>query len=54
MPHLDGTENAFRTLSYFDGVHFAARATTPILFSTGLMNQMPAVHGLRDLQPVGL
>lgn len=29
---------AFRTLSYFDGVHFAARATAPALFSVGLMD----------------
>ncbi|WP_304413662.1 alpha/beta fold hydrolase [Kutzneria sp. 744] len=29
---------AFATLSYFDGVHFAARATAPALFSVGLMD----------------
>ncbi len=28
----------FRTLSYFDGIHFAARATAPALFSVGLMD----------------
>ncbi len=28
----------FATLSYFDGVHFAARATAPALFSVGLMD----------------
>ncbi|MEV6237590.1 acetylxylan esterase [Lentzea sp. NPDC051838] len=29
---------AFATLSYFDGVHFAQRATAPALFSVGLMD----------------
>ena len=29
---------ALRTLSYFDGVNFAARATAPALFSVGLMD----------------
>ncbi|AJE87527.1 acetyl xylan esterase [Streptomyces albus] len=29
-------ETVFRTLSYFDGVHFAARGRAPALFSTGL------------------
>ncbi|WP_330274775.1 acetylxylan esterase [Lentzea sp. NBC_00516] len=33
-----GVEPAFRTLSYFDGVHFAQRATAPALFSVGLMD----------------
>jgi cephalosporin-C deacetylase len=28
----------FATLNYFDGVHFAARATAPALFSVGLMD----------------
>ncbi|MEU0880910.1 acetylxylan esterase [Lentzea sp. NPDC005914] len=31
-------EPAFATLSYFDGVHFARRATAPALFSVGLMD----------------
>lgn len=31
-------ESAFETLSYFDGVHFARRATAPALFSVGLMD----------------
>lgn len=31
-------ETAFRTLNYFDGVHFAARATAPALFSVALMD----------------
>ncbi|RAS66972.1 cephalosporin-C deacetylase [Lentzea atacamensis] len=33
-----GVEPAFATLSYFDGVHFAQRATAPALFSVGLMD----------------
>lgn len=36
--HRDKTELVFRTLSYFDGMHFAARANAPALFSTGLMD----------------
>ncbi|WP_312878515.1 acetylxylan esterase [Lentzea indica] len=31
-------EPTFATLSYFDGVHFAQRATAPALFSVGLMD----------------
>jgi len=31
-------EPAFATLAYFDGVHFAQRATAPTLFSVGLMD----------------
>ncbi|GAB2961684.1 acetylxylan esterase [Saccharothrix stipae] len=31
-------ERTFATLSYFDGVHFAQRATAPALFSVGLMD----------------
>ncbi|MEU7297613.1 acetylxylan esterase [Streptomyces exfoliatus] len=31
-------EPAFTTLDYFDGVHFAQRATAPALFSVGLMD----------------
>ncbi|MGW1783714.1 acetylxylan esterase [Streptomyces sp. NPDC002143] len=34
----DAWERAFVTLDYFDGVHFAARATAPALFSVGLMD----------------
>ncbi|MEU8586048.1 acetylxylan esterase [Streptomyces sp. NPDC048664] len=33
------TEQAMRTLSYFDGVHFAARGGAPALFSTALEDQ---------------
>ena len=36
--HRDKAEVALRTLSYFDGVHFAARAQAPALFSVGLMD----------------
>jgi cephalosporin-C deacetylase len=31
-------EEVFATLAYFDGVHFAQRATAPALFSVGLMD----------------
>jgi cephalosporin-C deacetylase len=34
----DMAETAFTTLGYFDGVHFAPRATAPALFSVGLMD----------------
>lgn len=34
------TARVFDTLAYFDGVHFAARATAPALFSVGLMDQV--------------
>ncbi|MGW0466295.1 acetylxylan esterase [Streptomyces sp. NPDC003027] len=33
-----GAERAFTTLGYFDGTHFARRATAPALFSAGLMD----------------
>ena len=36
--HRDKAEVALQTLSYFDGVHFAARATAPALFSVALMD----------------
>jgi cephalosporin-C deacetylase len=39
MAHRDRTEQVFRTLSYFDGVLFARRATVPALFSVALMDQ---------------
>ncbi|MBK4348462.1 acetylxylan esterase [Lacisediminihabitans changchengi] len=38
--HRDDIEQAFRTLSYFDGVNFAKRATAPALFSAGGMDQV--------------
>ncbi|BBA95641.1 putative acetyl xylan esterase [Actinacidiphila reveromycinica] len=34
--HRDHVDAAFRTLAYFDGAHFAARATAPALFSVAL------------------
>ena len=34
--HRDKGERVYRTLAYFDGVHFAARANAPALFSTAL------------------
>jgi cephalosporin-C deacetylase len=38
--HRDKLETVFNTLSYFDGVNFAARAKAKALFSTGLMDQV--------------
>jgi cephalosporin-C deacetylase len=38
--HRDKIEQVFRTLSYFDGVNFAARAMAPALFSVGLMDDV--------------
>jgi cephalosporin-C deacetylase len=38
--HRDQVETVFRTLSYFDGVNFAARATAQALFSVGLMDDI--------------
>ena len=38
--HRGAEERTFRTLSYFDGINFAARATTPAIFSVGLMDQV--------------
>lgn len=36
----DRVEQVFRTLRYFDGVNFAARATAPALYSVGLMDDV--------------
>ncbi len=36
----DRIEQVFRTLGYFDGVYFAARATAPALYSVGLMDDV--------------
>jgi len=36
--HRDQIEQVFTTLSYFDAVNFAPRATAPALFSVGLMD----------------
>ncbi|MEE1742536.1 acetylxylan esterase [Streptomyces sp. BE147] len=37
--HRGKEENTFRTLSYFDGVSFAARGSAPALFSVALQDQ---------------
>jgi len=36
--HRDRVEEAFRTLSYFDGVNFASRTRVPALYSVGLLD----------------
>jgi cephalosporin-C deacetylase len=38
--HRDRRQRVFETLSYFDGVHFAARGRAPALFSTALEDQV--------------
>jgi len=38
--HRDKIETVFTTLSYFDGMNFAARAKSPALFSVGLMDNV--------------
>lgn len=38
--HRGAEERVFRTLSYFDGVNFAARAAAPALFSVGLTDDV--------------
>lgn len=38
--HRETAEAAFRTLGYFDGVHFAARARAAALFSVALMDDV--------------
>lgn len=38
--HRDKVEVVFHTLSYFDGMNFAARAHAPALFSVGLMDDI--------------
>ena len=38
--HRDKVETVFRTLSYFDGLNFAARAQAPAQFSVGLMDNI--------------
>lgn len=40
LTHRDKIEIVFRTLSYFDGVNLAARATATALFSVGLMDMI--------------
>ena len=39
LTHRDKIETVFHTLSYFDGVNFAARATADALYSVALMDQ---------------
>ncbi|GII05132.1 acetylxylan esterase [Planobispora takensis] len=38
--HRDGAERVFRTLSYFDGLNFAARGQVPALYSAALMDEV--------------
>jgi len=38
--HRDKVEQVFDTLSYFDGVNFAARSNARALFSVGLMDEI--------------
>ena len=38
--HRHDVETVFHTLSYFDGVNFAARAQAPAFFSVGLMDEI--------------
>lgn len=38
--HRDRVEQVFRTLSYVDGVNFAARAAAPVLFSVALLDEI--------------
>jgi cephalosporin-C deacetylase len=38
--HREKVETVFETLSYFDGLNFAARAKSPALFSVGLMDDI--------------
>lgn len=38
--HRDRAENTLRTLSYFDGAHFATRIAQPCLFSVALMDEV--------------
>ncbi len=36
--HRDAVDRVFETLSYFDGMHFAARADAPAIYSVALMD----------------
>jgi cephalosporin-C deacetylase len=40
LVHRDKVEQVYGTLSYFDGVNFAARAKSHALFSVGLMDEI--------------
>jgi cephalosporin-C deacetylase len=49
--HRDRVDQAFRTLSYFDGATLATRATCPALFSVALMDDIvppSAVYATRN------
>jgi len=53
--HRDEVAAVFDTLSYFDGVNFARRATAPALFSVGLMDEIvlpSTVFGAFNSYPV--
>ena len=51
--HRDAVERTFATLSYFDGVNFAKRATAPALFSVGLLDPgLPTLDRVRGGQPL--
>jgi cephalosporin-C deacetylase len=52
-------DTAFTTLSYFDGVNFAKRASAPALFSVALMDQVcppstvyAAYHAYRGVKDI--
>jgi cephalosporin-C deacetylase len=38
--HRDHVEQVYKTLAYFDGMNFAARAKAKALFSAGLMDDI--------------
>jgi cephalosporin-C deacetylase len=38
--HRQKVHVVFNTLAYFDGLNFSARANSPALFSTGLMDEI--------------
>ena len=48
--HRDKVDTAFRTLSYFDGLNFAARMSARALYSVGIMDTVcPGFDRLRFL-----
>ncbi|HEU4756815.1 MAG TPA: acetylxylan esterase [Agromyces sp.] len=54
--HRDAAPTAFRTLSYFDGVNFARRATAPALVSVALMDPIcppSTVYAMANHHAVG-
>jgi cephalosporin-C deacetylase len=53
--HRDQVDDVFATLSYFDGVNFARRASAPALFSVGMMDDIvlpSTVFGAYNSYPV--